>query len=57
MSEVAPEGPGYAVAGDVLLRGGWRDLGERRAFRCSVDSQAVRSVSIEGLRLLPPTGQ
>ena len=49
----APFGEGYAVEGDVLLRSGWLDAGERHGFRCTVDAQAVRTVAIEGVVMLP----
>jgi hypothetical protein len=57
ISAVDPAGDGYAVKGDLILRTGWRDAGEHRMFRCSVDSQAVRRVSIDGLVAEPVLGR
>lgn len=54
--EVRPEAGGFAVAGDVVLRTGWRDEGERRGFRCLVDPEAVRSVSIDGFDQVAAVG-
>jgi hypothetical protein len=50
---IAPAETGYAVDGDLLLRGSWREAGARHPFRCTVDAQAVRSVTIDGVRMLP----
>lgn len=44
---VEPHGDGYAIRGDVLVRASYRDAGDLRGFRCTVDSQAVRSVVID----------
>ena len=47
VSAVDPAGEGFAVQGDVVLRNNYRDTGERRVFRCSVDAQAVRRIAID----------
>ncbi len=42
-----PLGNGYDVQGDVLLRTSYREAGVARGFRCRVDAQAVRMVTID----------
>ena len=46
---VDPDGPGFAVKGELLTRADYREAGERRLFRCSVDGEAVRRVAIDPL--------
>ena len=51
VTSVEPDGPGFRIGGDLLLRTNWRETGERRGFRCEVDAEAVRSVSVEGMEV------
>ncbi|WP_374293537.1 hypothetical protein [Sphingomonas sp.] len=53
IAAVDPQGEGYAIRGEVLLRASYRDAGDRRGFRCEVDSQAVRTVVIDDPRRPP----
>ena len=49
-----PLGNGYEVQGNVLLRTSYREAGAAHGFRCRVDAQAVRMVSIDPLQTVPP---
>jgi hypothetical protein len=51
VTTVAPDGQGFRIAGDLLLRANWRETGERRGFSCTVDAEAVRAVRVEGLEV------
>lgn len=50
----SPLGNGFDVQGDVLLRTSYREAGVAHGFRCRVDAQAVRMVSIDPLQTVPP---